>query len=412
MSGTFGASTFGPRTFGSNTFNLPAPAVKPTITTTTLPDGTTGVAYNKQLTATGDAPITWSVVSGTLPAGLTLSATGLLSGTTNAAGTSNFTIRATNAAGDSPDKAYTLTVTAAAVAPVITTTTLPGGTANTAYSQTIAATGTAPITFSVASGTLPAGLSLSAAGVLSGTPSAAGSSSFTIRATNAAGFDDQAYTLAISAGTVKPTITTTTLYAGTVNSAYSTAFHATGTAPITWSVAAGTLPPGLSLASDGSVTGTPTTAGSYSFTVKATNVAGEAQSLVTVRVNAASALPPTINVPYAQRPATLDGCWASWSEQQQTNMLRTQMDSGAIKVRRRTTGITRIAQVSVTLPATKYADFMKWFNTDCQQGVMPTLMCTPQCNEEVWRFVNPPSISWVTKNAFTASCEIERLPGW
>ena len=61
-------------------------------------------------------------------AGLTLSATGLLSGTTNAAGTSNFTVRATNAAGDSPDKAYTLTVTAAAVAPVITTTTLPDGT--------------------------------------------------------------------------------------------------------------------------------------------------------------------------------------------------------------------------------------------------------------------------------------------
>jgi hypothetical protein len=211
---------------------------------------------------------------------------------------------------------------------------------------------------------------------------------------------------------VKPTITTSALYSGTVGASYASGLHANGTAPITWSLVSGSLPPGLALGTDGALTGTPTTEGSYSFTAKATNLAGEAQALFTLQVSAAAVVPPTINVPYAARPATLDGCWASWSEQQQTNMLRTQMDSGAVKVRRRTTGITRVAQVSVSMAATKYAEFMKWFNVNCQQGVMPTLMCTPQCKEELWRFVNPPAITWVTKDVFTASCEIERLPGW
>jgi hypothetical protein len=108
----------------------------------------------------------------------------------------------------------------------------------------------------------------------------------------------------------------------------------------------------------------------------------------------------------------LDGCWSSWSEQQQQNLLRTQMDSGAIKVRRLTTGILRVAQVSVSMPAKNYDSFMRWYNVSCQQGVLPTMMCTPQCNEELWRFVEAPQISWVSKDVFTASCQIERLPGW
>jgi hypothetical protein len=228
-----------------------------------------------------------------------------------------------------------------------------------------------------------------------------------------AGLTYSSNTFNLRAVGVKPSITTTTLTPGTVGSPYATSFGATGDAPITWSLVSGTLPPGLTLAADGSLSGTPTGPGSTSFTVKATNSIGSDQRLVTLLVNAAVVTPPIIiNVPYAVRPAALDGCWASWSEQQQTNMLRTQMDSGAIKVRRRTTGITRVAQVSVSMPATKYAAFMGWFNLNCQQGVLPTMMCTPQCNEELWRFVNPPAITWVNKDVFTATCDIERLPGW
>jgi hypothetical protein len=88
------------------------------------------------------------------------------------------------------------------------------------------------------------------------------------------------------------------------------------------------------------------------------------------------------------------------------------MDSGAIKVRRRTTGIMRVAQVSVSMTADKYDSFMGWYNVSCQQGVLPTMMCTPQCFDELWRFVEAPQINWISKDVFTASCQIERLPGW
>ncbi len=105
--------------------------------------------------------------------------------------------------------------TAAAVAPTITTTALPDGSVDVAYSQTIQKTGTDPITFAVQSGTLPDGLTLSAqTGVVSGTPTTPVSASFTIRATNSAGYDDQAFTLLVpnsGSGGEAPIVTTVTL---------------------------------------------------------------------------------------------------------------------------------------------------------------------------------------------------------
>lgn len=85
-----------------------------------------------------------------------------------------------------------------AVAPVVTTTTVPSALVGTAYpSTTLNATGTAPLTWSIASGALPSGITLNAStGVLSGTPTAGIPASFTVRATNSAGFDDQALTIA------------------------------------------------------------------------------------------------------------------------------------------------------------------------------------------------------------------------
>jgi hypothetical protein len=267
----------------------------------------------------------------------------------------------------------------------------------------------------VFTGTLPPGLTLSPGGVLSGTPTAAGTSVVTVRATNSAGTGDKPFSVAVGAAPVTgtaPKIQTTTIYEGHTGVAYASALTATGDKPITWALVSGTLPPGLTLNPDGSITGTPTTAGSYSFVVSATNSIGSATGTVTGTVSVPAAVGPGPTVPYAQRPATLDGCWSSWSEQQQQNLLRTQMDSGAIKVRRRTTGIMRVAQVSVSMPAKNYDSFMRWYNVACQQGVLPTMMCTPQCKEELWRFVEAPQISWVSKEVFTASCQIERLPGW
>ena len=86
-------------------------------------------------------------------------------------------------------------------APKITTTTLPNGIVGTAYNQTLSADGTTPITWSVTSGSLPAGLSLNG-NTITGTPTAAGTYTFTVTATNSAGSDSEEYTLTIKAVSV------------------------------------------------------------------------------------------------------------------------------------------------------------------------------------------------------------------
>ena len=117
-------------------------------------------------------------------------------------------------------------------APSITTTSLPAGTVGTAYSTTIVATGgTAPYTFKVTTGTLPAGLALSTGGVISGTPSAAGTSSFTVTVTDSEATPRTAtanLSIKINSGASTLTITTTSLPAGAVGTSYSTTIIATG----------------------------------------------------------------------------------------------------------------------------------------------------------------------------------------
>ena len=113
------------------------------------------------------------------------------------------------------------------------------------------------------------------------------------------------------------------------------------------------------------------------------------------------------------RPADIDGCWGSWEEKQDPNVIRTDMEAtGYVKVRRRTTGITRRANVSRVFEAKHFDDVMRWFNVDCQGGVRPTRIVTPTKKEEVWRFTEPFTISWVGPDAFQASVMIEQLPAY
>ncbi len=200
-----------------------------------------------------------------------------------------------------------LAVCSSACTPItLSPTTLPNETAGTTYSQTITASGgTAPYVFSVVSGAPPTGLTLSTGGVLSGTPTTTGSFTFTVIATDSLGCSgEQIYTIVINAANCPAiTISPATLPAAALNVRYSQTITASGgTAPYLFSVTSGSLPPGLNLSSSGSsstlLSGTPTTPGSYTFTITATDASSCLASqiyTVTIVVNVGTAATPTLS---------------------------------------------------------------------------------------------------------------------
>jgi hypothetical protein len=166
---------------------------------------------------------------------------------------------------------------------------LANGIVGTATTPTaFVASGTAPIIFTVVTGRLPPGLALdTATGQYTGTPTAMGVFNFTISASNRAGSANQAYTHTILQlpDITGPATPLAASLAGTASAA--TNFAASGSTPITWSVTAGALPPGMALdAATGAYTGTPSATGSFTFTVTATNGAGSDSSPYTQQVNA------------------------------------------------------------------------------------------------------------------------------
>jgi hypothetical protein len=268
-----------------------------TITTTTLPPATIGVAYpTTTLTATGGTPpYAWTIISGSLPTGLNLSGGGVISGTpAGVTGNFSFTVQAADGVpADAGSKAFTIEVP-----PVITTTSLPNGVIGTAYSQTVAAlptTAGTTLTWTVltgSGGSLPSGLSINAStGVISGTPTATGTFTFTIKATDSPASQSTTASLSI---TIQPvlTIPAATLPAATTGAFYAQTLVANGPPSPTWLFLSGVLPPGFSISSSGTISGTTTTAGSFTFTVQAatTNPSQTATQSFNIVVNAVLAL--------------------------------------------------------------------------------------------------------------------------
>jgi hypothetical protein len=248
-----------------------------TLAPASLPDATVGVPYDQPITGSGGVgPYTFAVTSGSLPAGLTLSSDGVLSGTPMAGGPFNFTITATDASSATGQQSYALTVDAPTI--TLTPATLPDATQSSSYAQALTASGgTATYTYAVTSGALPDGITLSTDGLLSGTPTGYGSFGFSVTATDSSTgtgpfAGTSAYTLLVTAA--KPVISPTVLPAATFNSSYSQAITASsGNPAYTFSISAGTLPAGLSLDSGGLLSGTPTAAGTYPFTVQVIDAA-------------------------------------------------------------------------------------------------------------------------------------------
>jgi len=276
VSGSFGFTVKATDKFGYSgtqayTLQVDAPGI--TVSPGTLAGGTAGIAYAQTLTATGGtAPYTYSR-SGTLPAGMNVSAAGELAGTPTASGTFNFTVIATDRFGFHGTQAYSLVIGAPTIS--FTQASLAGGTAGTAYAGTLSVTGgTAPYTYAVTSGALPTGMLLSVAGALSGTPTVSGSFPVTVTATDNYGFTaNHVYTLAIGAPAIG--FAQASLSNGTAGTAYAQTLSANGgTAPYTYAVTAGALPAGMSLSTAGALGGTPTVAGNFNVTVTATDKFG------------------------------------------------------------------------------------------------------------------------------------------
>ncbi len=174
------------------TATMPSPTTSPlTVVTSALPTGTVGTAYtyiDGGVFAAGGTPgYSYAITQGTLPNGLRLDPTsGIISGVPSASGTSSFTVQASDSGGSQPVSSQSLSVTIDPEVPVsVKTTSLGNGNQGQPYSETLAAKGgDVPYTWAITKGTLPAGLSLTSYGVISGTPTGWGVSTFTVKATD------------------------------------------------------------------------------------------------------------------------------------------------------------------------------------------------------------------------------------
>ena len=218
-------------------------------------------------------------------------------------------MRVTDTLGQFATRALSITINLPAP-PNITTTSLPAGTINQTYNQAVLATGTGPLTWSIVSpgtGTLPPGLALSAStGTITGTPTATGTFPFTVRVADTFGQNDtQALSILVRTDN-PPQIVPPSLPSGTVGVPYGpTTLQATGgMGTLTWSISVGSLPPGLTgLPSTGpsvTISGTPTSPGTFPFTVRVTDSLGQSDTrALSIMINP----PPPLNI----TPTSLPG---------------------------------------------------------------------------------------------------------
>ncbi|MGV9009922.1 putative Ig domain-containing protein [Brevundimonas sp.] len=292
--------------------NIGAPTIALTPAAGALPGATVGAAYSGAVSASGGiAPYSFAVTGGALPAGLTLTSNGSLTGTPTTSGAFTFAVTATDAATAgsggpySGSAVYSLSVGDAAPVANATSVNVVYGAGPTPVPPVLSGGPTA----TVAVATAPSrGTATASGATLTYTPNAGvyGTDSFTYTATGPGGTSAPAtVTVTISAPTL--TLSPTTLTDAQEDVAYSLSLTASGgAAPYSFAVTAGALPAGLTLAADGHLSGTPTAAGNYGFTVTATDSstgAGPASISQIFSLTVGAPPPPVVVSPPGTIPA-------------------------------------------------------------------------------------------------------------
>ncbi len=283
-----------------------------TLTFGTPPNATVNAPYTGTVpVAGGTGPYTCTLVGGTLPAGLTLGNNCQITGTPTAPGTTTATVKATDSGNPQSTSTGNVPVTVNPAAVTLTFGNPPAATVNTPYTGTVPVSGgTAPYTCTLAGGSLPAGLALGGNCQVTGTPTAAGSATVSVSATDSSNpATTNSGNVTVTVNPVAATLTIGTPPTATVNTPYTGTIPVSGgTAPYTCQQTGGRLPAGLTLGNNCQITGTPTTPGTTTVNVTATDSANPANTVssgVPVTVNPAGAMltlgtPPaaTVNTPY------------------------------------------------------------------------------------------------------------------
>ncbi|MEK6301846.1 MAG: putative Ig domain-containing protein [Acidobacteriota bacterium] len=254
------------------------PAAPLSITSTQLPKASVGATYSQNLGASGgQTPYTWSIQSGNLPEGMTLNQIGVISGTPERSGSASFVLRLTDATASSVSATLSIIINPSALILNLNTASLPDAIVGQDYSQTLNAEGgDPPYRFEITSGRLPEGLRLSSTGVVSGKPTAPGEVEFDLRVADQSG---QSVAKSLSIDVDPPPqftiLSPSLLPVAAVGVPYRLEFKATaGAPPYEWikkkkKKKFGVLPDGLTLSKDGVLSGTPTTQGTFNFTLRA-----------------------------------------------------------------------------------------------------------------------------------------------